>query len=339
MSPTPPAPNAIKEHMAPLIERYRDRLPVSGSTPIVTLGEGSTPLLRARHASERLGAEIFVKLEGANPTGSFKDRGMTVAISKALEEGARTVVCASTGNTAASAAAYAARAGLVAVVLQPAGAVASAKTAQARAVGARVLEVRGSFDAGLEAARELAERGTHVLVNSLNPHRIEGQKTAAFEIVEELDGPPDVLALPYGGGGNTCAYARGFAEAGAGTPRIVAGEAAARATTLASAIRITRPVHAEAAVEAIGASGGAVVTLADEEIIAAWRALAHEGLFCEPASAAGYAALDHIEIEPGSRIVCVLTGHGLKDTDPTGGPAPPSVVIDPDPDAIAEASR
>jgi threonine synthase len=339
MSPTSPAPNAIKEHMAPLIERYRNRLPVSDSTPVVSLGEGSTPLLRAPQASERLGAEVYVKLEGANPTGSFKDRGMTVAISKALEDGARAVVCASTGNTAASAAAYAARAGLVAVVLQPEGAVASAKVAQAHAVGARVLEVRGSFDTGLEAARALAERGTHVLVNSVNPYRIEGQKTAAFEIVEELGAPPDVLALPYGGGGNTCAYARGFAEAGAGTPRIVAGEAAQRATTLASAIRITQPVHAAKAVEAIGASGGVVVTLSDDEIIAAWRELAHEGLFCEPASAAGYAALRHVEVEPGSRIVCVLTGHGLKDTDPTREPAPPVVVVDPDPDAIAEASQ
>jgi threonine synthase len=339
MSPSSPAPDAIKERMAPLIERYRDRLPVSDSTPVVSLGEGSTPLLRAPHASERLGAEVFVKLEGANPTGSFKDRGMTVAISKALEEGARTVVCASTGNTAASAAAYAARAGLVAVVLQPERAVATSKLAQARAVGARVLEVRGGFDAGLDAARALAERGTHVLVNSVNPHRIEGQKTAAFEIVEELGGAPDLLALPYGGGGNTCAYARGFAEAGAGTPSIVAAEAQLRATTLASAIRITRPVHAEAATEAIRVSGGAVVTLGDDEILAAWRELAHEGLFCEPASAAGFAALAHVEVEPGSRVVCVLTGHGLKDPAPVADSGPPPIVVDPDPDAIAEASQ
>jgi threonine synthase len=263
---------------------------------------------------------------------------MTVAISKALEAGAQAVVCASTGNTAASAAAYAARAGLIAVVLQPEGAVASAKSAQARAVGARVVEVRGSFDAGLDAARALAERGTHVLVNSVNPHRLEGQKTAAFELIEELGGPPDVLALPYGGGGNTCAYARGFEEAGGAMPRIVAGEAAERATTLASAIRITQPVHARTAVEAIGASGGAVATLSDEEIVAAWRELAQEGLFCEPASAAGYAALRHVELEPGSRVVCVLTGHGLKDTSPTGEHSAPSTVVDPDPDAIAEAS-
>ena len=224
--------------MQPLLERYRERLPVSASTPVVSLGEGSTPLLYAPSASERLGADVFVKCEGANPTGSFKDRGMTVAISNALEHGARAVICASTGNTASSAAAYAARAGLVAVVLQPAGAVAAAKVAQAHALGARVVEVRGSFDEGLEAARVLAERGTHVLVNSLNPLRLEGQKTAAFEIVEELGGAPDVLALPFGGGGNTRAYARGFVEAGRGVPRIVAGEAQQRATTIASAIRI-----------------------------------------------------------------------------------------------------
>ena len=185
--------------MAALIDRYRERLPVTDATPVVSLGEGATPLLRAPRISRRLGVELHLKCEGANPTGSFKDRGMTVALSRALESGARTVICASTGNTAASAAAYAARAGLVAVVLQPEGAVASGKLAQARALGARVLEVRGSFDEALSAARALADRGTHVLVNSLNPDRLEGQKTAAFEIVEELAAPPDVVALPYGG--------------------------------------------------------------------------------------------------------------------------------------------
>jgi len=208
--------------MASLIERYRDRLPVTVDTPVVSLGEGSTPLLPAPRISRRLGVDLYLKWEGANPTGSFKDRGMTVAISKALERRAGTVVCASTGNTAASAAAYAARAGIVAVVLQPEGAVSSGKLAQARALGARVLEVRGSFDEALSAARVLADRGTHVLVNSLNPDRLEGQKTAAFEIVEELGSTLDVLALPYGGGGNVTAYAHGFAESGA-RPRLVAG--------------------------------------------------------------------------------------------------------------------
>ena len=203
-----------------LIDRFRDRLPVGDATPMVSLGEGSTPLIRAPRLSERYGIDLWLKLESANPTGSFKDRGMTVAVSKAVEEGAQAVICASTGNTAASAAAYAARAGIPAVVLQPAGAVALGKLAQARAVGARVLEVRGTFDEALTAARELGRRGTYVLVNSVNPNRIEGQKTAAFEIAEELEGAPDALLLPYGGGGNTRALFRGFEELGL-TPRLL----------------------------------------------------------------------------------------------------------------------
>jgi threonine synthase len=322
----------------PLIERYRDRLPVDGSTPVVSLGEGGTPLLPAPRLSERLGLRIWLKWEGANPTGSFKDRGMTVAVSKALQEGVRAVVCASTGNTAASAAAYAARAGLPALVLQPAGGVALGKLAQARALGARVLEVRGSFDQALAAARELADRGTHALVNSLNPYRIEGQKTAAFEIVEELGEPPDVLALPYGGGGNTSAYARGFEEAAAGLPRILSAQASRRAETLASAIRIAEPVHARDVEEALRRSGGKAVTVSDEEILEAWRALAQqEGLFCEPASAAGVAALSHAALEPGSRVVCVITGHGLKDPEAVARLTPAPIAVDPDPDAIAAA--
>jgi threonine synthase len=325
--------------MPPLIERYRERLPVSESTPVVTLGEGSTPLLAAPRLSERLGIELYLKWEGANPTGSFKDRGMTVAVSKALEAGATTVVCASTGNTAASAAAYASRAGVRAVVLQPHGAVAAAKVAQAVALGARVVQVRGSFDEALAAARALADRGTHVLVNSLNDHRLEGQKTAAFEIVEDLGGLPALLALPYGGGGNVRAYARGFEEAGVGMPRIVAGEAVERATTIASAIRIADPAHAEQAGEAIRASGGAVVGLADDAILQAWRDLAHEeGVLCEPSSAAGFAALARAGVEPGTRVVCVLTGHGLKDFETAARESPEPVVVDPDPDSIAEAS-
>jgi threonine synthase len=325
--------------MTPLVERYRDHLPIDASTPIVSLGEGSTPLLPAPRLGERLGVELFLKWEGANPSGSFKDRGMTVAISKALERGAAAVICASTGNTAASAAAYAARAGLRAVVLQPAGAVSAAKTAQARALGARVLDVRGSFDEALSAARVLAERGTHVLVNSLNEHRLEGQKTAAFELVGELGAAPDVVALPYGGGGNLSAYARGFDEAGDGLPRLVGGEAADRAGTLASAVRIAEPVHAAAVEDAITASAGAIVPLSDDEILQAWRELAHgEGLLCEPSSAAGVAALEHVELEPGSRVVCVITGHGLKDTETAERLSPSPTPVDPDPDAIAEAS-
>jgi threonine synthase len=324
--------------MHSLIDRYRDRLPVGPSTPVVSLGEGSTPLLHAPRISRRLGVELYLKLEGANPTGSFKDRGMTVAMSKAVEGGAQAVICASTGNTAASAAAYAARAGITAVVLQPAGAVASGKLAQARALGARVLDVRGSFDEALSAARELGARGTHVLVNSLNPDRIEGQKTAAFEIVEELGATPNVLALPYGGGGNVTAYARGFGDAG-GLPRLVAGEAGERSSTVASAIRIAAPAHARTAAEAIRASKGNVVTLSDEAILEAWQDLAREeGVFCEPASAAGLAALDSTALDSGSTVVCVITGHGLKDPETAARLSPAAEAVDPDPDAIAAAA-
>ena len=325
--------------MTSLIDRYRDRLPVGDSTPVVSLGEGSTPLLHAPRLSEQLGVDLYLKWEGANPTGSFKDRGMTVAISKALELGAEAVVCASTGNTAASASAYAARAGLAAVVLHPAGAVATAKLSQTRALGARVLEVRGSFDDSLDAARALAARGTHVLVNSLNPHRLEGQKTAAFEIVEELGAAPDVLALPYGGGGNVCAYARGFAEAGTDMPRLLVGESDQRPTTEASAIRIAAPAHAAGAAAAVRSSNGAVVALSDDAILEAWRELAREeGVFCEPASAAGLAAVKAGGIERGARVVCVVTGHGLKDPEIAARLSPPPIAVDPDPAAIAEAA-
>jgi threonine synthase len=323
----------------PLVERFRDRLPVGDATPVVTLGEGSTPLIPAPRLSERLDAEVLLKWEGANPTGSFKDRGMTVAVSKALEEGAQAVVCASTGNTAASAAAYAARAGLPAVILQPAGAVALGKLAQARAAGARVLEVRGSFDQALDAARDLADRGTHVLVNSLNPYRLEGQKTAAFELLEELGGPPDILALPYGGGGNTCAYALGFREAGSGFPRILSAAAADRAATEASAIRIATPAHAEGVAEALAESGGQVVEVTDDEIFAAWRMLAQEeGIFAEPASAAGIAALLREPPHAGARVVCIVTGHGLKDPDAVARLAGEAISVDPDVDSIGAAA-
>jgi threonine synthase len=323
----------------PLAERYRDRLPCTDATPVVSLGEGSTPLLPAPRLSRRLGIDLWLKWEGSNPTGSFKDRGMTVAVSKALEEGATAVVCASTGNTAASAATYAARAGISAFILQPAGAVARGKIAQAQVVGARVLEVQGPFEAALDAAQELGRRGTHALVNSLNPYRLEGQKTAAFEILEELGGPPDVLALPYGGGGNTRSYALGFDEAGDGLPPLVAGEAAERAFTMATAIRIAEPAHRVEAEAAIARSGGSVVPLADEEILAAWRDLAElEGVFCEPSSAAGLAAVVRARPERGARVVCVITGHGLKDPDAAARLSTPPVPVPPDPDAIAEAA-
>jgi threonine synthase len=323
-----------------LAERYRDRLPITSSTPIVSLGEGSTPLLAAPRLSQRLECDVWLKWEGANPTGSFKDRGMTIAMSKALEEGARAVVCASTGNTAASAAAYAARAGLTALILQPAGAVAAGKLAQARAVGARLLEVRGSFDEAMAAARALAERGTHVLVNSLNPYRIEGQKTAAFEILDDLGDPPDVLTLPYGGGGNTRAYFKGFDEAGVGMPRLVLGQSSARATTVASAIRIADPVHAREVDDAVTRSRGSVVTLDDSAILDAWRLLAHEeGLFCEPASAASVAAALALAPDKGCRVVFVITGHGLKDPERVAALTPEPLSVEPDADAIMEAGQ
>jgi len=298
-----------------LLERYRSALPLSESTPLVTLGEGNTPLVRAERLSERLGADVWLKWEGANPTGSFKDRGMAVAVSKALEAGAPGVVCASTGNTAASAAAYAARAGVQAVIVHAAGAVATGKLVQVRAAGARLLPVDGSFEDAFAAALRLAEDDGFTFVNSTNPHRLEGQKTAAFELVEQLGAPPDVLALPYGGGGNTAAYFKGFSEARGAMPRFVPVQAAARATTVASAIRIGHPVHADEVEEAVGGSGGEIVTVDDHEIVAAWRTLAgEEGLFCEPASAASVAGLARLGVEAGSRVVCVLTGHGLKDT-------------------------
>ena len=321
---------------APLAERFRDRLPLGPETPIVTLGEGDTPLLPAPRLSARFDLDVWLKWEGANPTGSFKDRGMTVAVSKAVEEGALAVVCASTGNTAASAAAYAARAGFPALVLQPAGAVALGKLAQARALGARVLEVRGSFDQALDAARRLTERGTHVLVNSLNPYRLQGQKTAAFELVEELGEPPAVLALPYGGGGNTRAYVLGFEEAGAGVPRVLAVESSQRAETAASAIRIVAPAHASEVEQALERASGTIMKVSDDALLEAWRALAQEeGVFCEPASAAGVAGLAQAGLAPGTRVVCVITGHGLKDPEAVERFTPPPLRVDPDPDAIA----
>ncbi len=318
----------------PLIERYRERLPVTAATPVISLGEGSTPLLAAPRLSERLGVELWLKWEASNPTGSYKDRGMTVAVSKAVEEGAEAVICASTGNTAASAAAYAARAGLPAVVLTPQGAVAGAKVAQTRMLGAKVLEVRGDFDAALAAARELAERGTHALVNSVNPYRRAGQKTAVFEIVEELGGAPDAFVIPYGGGGNTSAYAQGLAELGLEVP-IHSVEAQRRPTTMASAIRIGDPVHAAS----VAAAGAAVTSVSDEEIVAAWLELAAvEGLFCEPSSAAGLAAIRRGAV-PGQRLAVTITGHGLKDSENADRHAPPLAQVDADPDAIAAAAR
>ena len=275
----------------------------------LTLGEGGTPLLHAPRLSEGLGCDLWLKWEGANPTGSFKDRGMALAVGRAVDRGARGVICASTGHTAASAAAYAARAGMQALVLIPAGAVARGKLVQVRAAGAEIREIEGSFDDAHLLARRLADEEGWVNVNSINPDRIEGQASAAREVVEQLGAAPDVVALPYGGGGNTSAYARGFSEAGKGSPRLLSVQSAERATTIGSAIRILSPVHREQ-VEAVAE----VVTATDSDLLEWWSAIARlEGLFCEPASAAGVAGV--AQVRPEGRVVCVLTGHGLKDPE------------------------
>ncbi len=319
--------------MPGLIERYRDRLPVTDATPVVELGEGSTPLLAAPRISEMTGCRVLLKYEGLNPTGSFKDRGMTVAVSKALEEGATVAVCASTGNTSASAAAYCGRAGIRLAVVLPEGAIARGKLAQAQICGARVIAVQGSFDDALGLVRELVERHPIALLNSINPYRLEGQKTAAFEVLETLDGPPDWLALPVGNGGNISAYWKGFTEMGV-APRMLAGQAAGAAPlltgvpvrdpqTVATAIRIGNPARLGQALAAVSESNGGIRAIDDDGILAAYRLLAQEeGVFCEPASAASVAALLEAAadglVEPGSTVVCVLTGHGLKDPDTAG---------------------
>lgn len=309
---------------------------VTLAAPAVTLGEGETPLVEAPRISQELGLRVCLKCEGSNPTGSFKDRGMAVAVSRAVEAGANAVVCASTGNTAASAAAYAARAGLRAVVLTPQGATADVKRAQARAAGATVLEVRGSFEDALDCSRALAAEPGYVLVNSLNADRIEGQKTVAVELVEELGAAPDAVVLPFGGGGNLCAVARGFEETAGAAPRLIAGQAAARATTWASAIRISEPAHADEVAELVDSGRVEVVSLSEDEIRMAWLDLARlEGVFCEPASAASLAALRRSALPGGGTVVCILTGHGLKDAArvPDGGVR----AVEPRLDAILEA--
>ena len=315
-----------------VIEEYRTFLPVSGATPVVTLHEGGTPLLPASRLSERVGATVWLKVEGANPTGSFKDRGMTVAISKALEEGAKAVVCGSTGNTSASAAAYAARAGLTCAVLIPEGYIALGKLAQALIHGARVLQIRANFDAALDIVRRLGDSAPVTVVNSINPYRIEGQKTGAFEIVDVLGDAPDFHCIPVGNAGNITAYWKGYREyqdAGrvsrlprmlgfqaAGAAPIVEGHPVDNPETVATAIRIGRPASWYGATAAAAESGGAISAVTDEEILAAYRYLAQEeSVFCEPASAASVAGLLKTSIPPGSTVVCVLTGHGLKDPD------------------------
>jgi threonine synthase len=309
--------------MAGLIERYRDRLPFADGDPVVSLDEGSTPLVRAPALSERAGVEVWLKLEGANPTGSFKDRGMTCAVSDAVRNGAEAVVCASTGNTAASLAAYAARAGIGGVVIVPEGKIAAGKLAQALMHGARVIALRGNFDEALEIVRELTRRHPIALVNSVNPLRLEGQKTAAFEIAEQL-AEIDGLCIPVGNAGNITAYWKGFGEIGQapkmlgfqaeGAAPLVLGRRVERPETVASAIRIGNPARWEEAMAAVTQSGGGIEAVSDAEILAAYRLLAaREGVFCEPASAASVAGLLKHGARGASRVVCVLTGHGLKD--------------------------
>lgn len=323
-----------------IIEEYRDLLDVPDDMRVVTLLEGATPLLSAPRLSARVGASVWLKVEGANPTGSFKDRGMSVAMSKALAAGASSVVCASTGNTSASAAAYAARAGLACAVLVPEGHVSPGKLAQALAHGAHVVQVRGTFDDALRLVREVEEQVPIAVVNSINPDRIEGQQTAAFEIVDALGGAPDVLCIPVGNAGNMTAYWRGFVQyekAGRaqGVPRMLGFQAAGAAPivlghpvehpdTVASAIRIGNPASWQSALAAARDSGGTIGAVSDEEIVAARRLLAREeAVFCETASAASVAGLLRSEVPAGATVVCVLTGNGLKEPvpDPAGGRA------------------
>jgi len=336
-----------------LLHEYGEWLDLRGVDEIVTLQEGNTPLLHAPRLSERLSADIWLKLEGLNPTGSFKDRGMTLAITKAKAAGATTVVCGSTGNTSAAAAAYAGKAGLGCVVLIPEGKIALGKLAQAIVYGARVVQIRGNFDRALTLARELTQHMPITIVNSINPDRIEGQKTGAFEVVDVLGEAPDILAIPVGNAGNITAYWRGFtqyATAGrstvlprmwgfqaAGAAPIVLGHRVDEPETIATAIRIGNPASWVPALEAVDESHGAVRAVTDDELIDAYQFLArHESVFVEPASAASVAGLLRYGVPEGSRIVCVLTGNGLKDPDTAVQTTTTPVVVESSIDALLE---
>ncbi|MFP5310335.1 MAG: threonine synthase [Actinomycetes bacterium] len=335
-----------------IIHEYRDRMPVSDTTPIVSLREGGTPLVYSCQLSELTGCEVWLKYDGANPTGSFKDRGMTMAITKAVEKGARAVICASTGNTSASAAAYAGYAGLVCGVIIPAGKIALGKLAQALVHGARVIQVDGNFDDALDMCRELDERYPIELVNSVNPYRIDGQRTGAWEVCDQLGRAPDVHCMPVGNAGNITAYWRGYTEyhadglidalpvmrgwQAAGAAPIVAGHRIEKPSTIATAIRIGNPASWQQAEAARDESGGSIRAVTDREILSAYRRLAREGVFCEPASASSVAGLLQLheagELERGQTVVCVLTGHGLKDPDwaVSGASTPPTIPVDVD---------
>ncbi len=337
-----------------LIERYRDRLNLEPDDPIVSLQEGTTPLIPSPHLSDRVGAEVFLKFEGANPTGSFKDRGMTVAVSRAKGRGVEAVICASTGNTAASCAAYAARAGLRGAVIVPEGKIAIGKLAQALIHGARVVALKGNFDDALRIVRELSQKHPIELVNSVNPYRIEGQKTGAFELIDELGKAPDALAIPVGNAGNITAYWRGFQEMGAapilygfqaaGAAPLVTGKPVEKPETIASAIRIGNPARWEEAMAAVTTSHGRIAAVTDEQIIDAYHYLAScVGVFCEPASAASVAGLlahglPTVDGEPKPEsVVAVLTGHGLKDPDTALGKAPAVISCENDLAAVERA--
>jgi threonine synthase len=326
-------------HATALISKYRQYLPVTDTTPIITLREGFTPLIEAKNLPGALShpqLKLYFKLEGLNPTGSFKDRGMTLAISKALEEGARAVICASTGNTSASAAAYAAKAGLACYVILPAGHVALGKLAQAILYGATIVPIEGNFDHALALVRTMSAEFNLTVVNSINPYRLEGQKTAAFEVIEMLGGAPDYLFIPVGNAGNICAYWRGFKQwreqkrvdktprmcgfEAEGAAAIVAGKPFPNPETVATAIRIGNPASWEEAVQAARESDGEIDSVTDEEILSAYQSIARcEGIFCEPASAASLAGfIKHLKlgkVDPDKTAVCVLTGNGLKDPD------------------------
>jgi threonine synthase len=351
----------VQPQQEPLLERYRDLIASEGESFPITLGEGGTPLIRARRLGAEIGVEhLYLKFEGANPTGSFKDRGMVLAVNRAVASGARAVVCASTGNTSASAAAYAATAGLPCHVILPAGKVARGKLAQALVAGARLIMVDGNFDEALTAVRRLGDEGLAVVVNSINPDRLAGQQTAAFEIVDVLGASPDILALPVGNAGNITAYWRGFrayADAGrtpdAKLPRmfgfqadgaapIVRGEPIETPETVATAIRIGNPASWQWALEARDESGGLIEAVNDDEILEAQRMIVQlEGIFCEPASAAGVAGIRKLAAErrigPGETVVCVLTGHGLKDPDAVQAEEGTLTPIPPDLGAIRKA--
>ncbi|MER2007738.1 MAG: threonine synthase [Psychrobacillus sp.] len=316
-----------------LIEQYKEFLPVTENTPKLTLLEGNTPLIKLENLSEELGIELFAKIEGANPTGSFKDRGMVFAVAKAKEEGSKAVICASTGNTSAAAAAYAARAGMRAVIVIPEGKVAAGKLAQAYMYGAEVIQIEGNFDVALDMVRTISESSPITLVNSVNPYRIEGQKTASFEICDVLGAAPDYLAIPVGNAGNITAYWKGFKEYNdkkqTGLPKIFGFEAEGAAAivqgkpiefpeTIATAIRIGNPASWEYAVAARDESGGLIEAVSDDEMIAAYKLIAsREGIFAEPASCASIAGIlrsvKEGKIKPGSKVVAILTGNGLKD--------------------------